>query len=37
MTFKQLRHMVRPAPFRPQFGPFTDLAILAQMIGVVYV
>ena len=37
MTFKQLHQTVRLVPFRPQFGPFTDLAILAQMIGVVYV
>ena len=36
MTFKQLRQTVRRVPFRPQFGSFSDLAILALMIGVVY-
>ncbi len=36
MTFKQLHQPVRLVPFRPQFGSFSHLAILALMIGVVY-
>lgn len=37
MRLKQLHHMVRHAPLRPQFESCFDRAKLAPMIGVGYV
>lgn len=36
MTLKKLRHTVRHAPFRPQFGSSFDPVVWSLMTGVVY-